>query len=270
MKKTFKRFLTGAAVTIFSVAAMAIGMTSGVYAAENVKTYTFGTNNATLETDSKDFFTITAASKKEEADYTALPKNSTISFTIPDDATKISIVANGKAHSSSSEQTIKLKNSVSSDTGAQSKMSASTGNPVDVTWKESNYATGENTVKCTGAEIDYYYIKVTYTTPDATDEPTLLPEGKTTTDGGAVYAVGNATYLIGKVDNLDADTVGIAVGNLTAADTGSDTVYTSVVVTTATGTEEITAEDLGASYLYAIKIGNSTDDRLKGFTVEAQ
>ncbi len=179
MKKTFKRFLSSALAAVMAASVLSVGMVSGVYAAEITKTYTFGTDNADLETDSKDFFTITADSKKEDTDHTALPSKSTIKFTIPNNATDISIVVKGKAHSSGTEQTIKLTNSVSNATGAQSKMSASTGDPVEVTWKTNNYATGENTVTCTGAEIDYYYIKVAYTETESELKP--LAEGEYTT-----------------------------------------------------------------------------------------
>jgi uncharacterized protein YpmB len=265
MKKTFLKTLVATAVVAATVA-----ISSAIaFAADYTKTYTFGTNNASLSTDSKDFFTINAAADSaEQEDYYTLKKNSKIAFTIPDDATNISIEVNGVAQSSTSPQTIKLINSKSSNgAGGATKLPAADSDPATMTWDDSKYVTGANTVTCTGAAINYYYITVKYSSESGDKATSEL--GLTTVTNGAVYVTDTDTYVIAGVSKNDidkGDVVNVTIGN-TVVSAGS-IVYQNVAID---DTTTVTNTQVGTDYIVAVKVaGANKDAKVEDFSVAVE
>ena len=167
------------AIVCAGVVASALALNGmAVWAAEAVtKVYTFGTSNASLSTDTKDFFTIEIPEGKETSNYATLAKDSKFEFTIPDEATVQSIVVTATANHKNT-QNVKLTNKVADGQNGTTKAPAtldSNGNaletqpdPVEITFASNKYSDGLNTI--TGAaSINYYKIEVTYTPLDESE-----------------------------------------------------------------------------------------------------
>jgi uncharacterized protein YjdB len=244
--KKFKRVLSSLLAAALTVSAVAVANVSSVFADTTyTKTYTFGTNNANLSTDSKEFFTITAVDGSNEADnYYTLVKNSTITFTIPEGATDISGTVNCVASASENTQSIKLNGG-----GASTKAPAANGAAIDVTLPSNKFTTGTNinTIQCTGATINYYYVSITYTVAGNDDDPSV-----TITDSAFKLNIGDSKELTAETANADDATISWSSSNDAVATVDNTGKVTGIAAGEATITAKITVD--GTDYPSSVKV----------------
>lgn len=164
--------VVGATLALTSVLAMAETYT---------KTYTFGTNNADLATDSKDFFTIPTTNITSAAEYAAISQKETINFFLPIDATNVKIKS--KIASGTTSKAIKINSTTEVNKTSSTADEIVEKETVLAAGKYNTGASNVNTIGTTATNnaINWYYITVTYDSEGAVEiEQTDIPAGEYT------------------------------------------------------------------------------------------